>query len=309
MDQEGTDQMEGGRQPAGRRTRAASTVILVREDRGKLQLYLLRRSKGAGFFPGSYVFPGGALEEEDRKHAFWMEHIDLSNDFLIRIFGREMGSPEILAYGVAAVRETFEEAGVFLAHQEKDTGASYERLCSERSSGKLGKGWLERKVVDEGWTLSFSSLFPWAHWITPEAMTKRFDTRFFLALMPEGQECIPDEKETVEGIWVSPEDGLRLNMAGEVPLSPPTLITLHELLPYGSLEALKAELESRSWGPARLPVFKKWENGAIIIEPWDPMYGNEIRIDPEDLEGKVLPPGTPFSRIWLKDGIWKPIGV
>jgi hypothetical protein len=138
-------------------------------------------------------------------------------------------------------------------------------------------------------------------------MAKRFDTRFFLALMPEGQVCIPDDQETVHGLWISPEKGLQGNRRGEIPLSPPTVITLHELLPYGTLADLSRALGPGAWAEPRLPIFYRLEKGGIIIEPWDPQYGKEIEIDPLGLEEKVAAIGEPFSRIWLHKGIWRPL--
>jgi hypothetical protein len=167
--------------------------------------------------------------------------------------------------------------------------------------------WFRNKVLNENWTLSFSRLFPWSHWITPVAMSKRFDTRFFIALMPEGQVCVPDDRETVHGLWVSPLKGLQENIRGEIPLSPPTLITLHELLPYNKLADLTNALRPDAWAEPQLPVLFKLEKGAVIVEPWDPQYGKEIEIEPKGLEQKVAAIGAPFSRLWLHKGIWRPL--
>ena len=287
--------------------RPASTIILVREHEGELQVYLLKRSKGSGFFPGNYVFPGGAVDSEEWDAESWKDCIDLSTESLLGRFGHGLDLREIIAYGVAAIRETFEEAGIFLSRKEVGFEASLEKFCRLRSSGTLGDGWFKEKVLGEGWLLSFSELFPWAHWITPEAMHKRFDTRFFLAIMPEGQECVPDDLETVHGLWVSPEKGLKGNMEGEIPLTPPTVITLHELLDFNSLEELKKWVQTKSWGEPRRPIFLKSEKGGVILEPWDPMYGQEIEIDYDRLTEKVVSPGDSFSRVWLDRGIWRPI--
>ena len=147
-----------------------------------------------------------------------------------------------------------------------------------------------------------------AHWITPELMRQRFDTRFFTAVMPDNQVCRPDTRETVKGIWISPEDGLVGNLTGEVPLSPPTLVTLHELLEYSDFNDLQAAGEHRQWGPARLPRLIPLERGVVIVEPWDPMYSEaKIDISPSELATCVLPVGESFSRIWFDDGVWKPV--
>ncbi|MFZ7111672.1 MAG: NUDIX hydrolase [Desulfatiglandales bacterium] len=287
--------------------RPASTIILVREQEGDLQVYLLKRSRGSGFFPGNYVFPGGAVDPEEWHAESWKDCIDLSAESLLGRFGHGLDLRGIIAYGVAAIRETFEEAGVFLSRKEAGFEESLDRVCRLRSSGALGEGWFKEKVLGEGWSLSFSELFPWAHWITPEAMHRRFDTRFFLAFMPEAQKCVPDDLETVHGLWVRPEDGLRGNMEGAIPLSPPTVITLHELLAFRSLRELEKAVRTKSWGEPRRPVFVKSENGGVILEPWDPMYGQEIEIDYDRLADKVVSPGDAFSRIWLHEGIWLPV--
>jgi 8-oxo-dGTP pyrophosphatase MutT (NUDIX family) len=299
-----TEESRKGRQP-----REAATVILIGEESGRTRVYLLKRSSGSGFFPGSYVFPGGVLDPEDRDDRLWASSVDMDLEGISRRLGGTLAGKDALAYGVAAIRETFEEAGVFLAERNGPGGEDLERICGIRREKALPRGWLRERVVSGGWVLGLSRLAPWSHWITPEAFPGRFDTRFFLAFLPEGQECVPDERETVQGIWIGPEKGLAANLAGEIPLSPPTLITLHELLPYRTMAGLKEEVATRQWGEARLPRFIKLPEGAVIIEPWDPMYGEEIKIDPEALEDAILPVGGPFSRIWLHRGIWRPIST
>lgn len=287
--------------------RPASTVILVREQTQELQVYLLKRSTGSGFFPGNYVFPGGTLDPDDQQIEFWQHHVDLSAEERLKVFGTELEAEGIIAYGVAAIRETLEEAGVFLARKDRVAKGSFEGTGQRPLAGESQEGWFRKKVSDQGWVLSFSNLFPWSHWITPQGMPKRFDTRFFIALMPEGQVCSPDDQETVHGLWISPEKGLQGNMQGELPLSPPTVITLHELLPFKTLDGLIKASCLRSWGHPRLPILMKLAQGAVIVEPWDLQYGKAIKIDPAGLPEKVAPVGEPFSRIWLNQGIWRPI--
>jgi hypothetical protein len=75
------------------------------------------------------------------------------------------------------------------------------------------------------------------------------------------------------------------------------------------MKDLQIEAANRSWGPTIQPRLVPLTEGAVIVEPWDPMYQQKvINIDPEDLPTSVLPVGTSFSRIWLDQGIWKPIG-
>lgn len=287
--------------------RPASTVVLLREDEGRFQVYLLKRSSGSRFFPGNYVFPGGAVDSDDRAAQFWLDHIDLGLEEIGRGSGGSMTGEEAVGYGVAAIRETFEEAGVLLGRKRNGTPPDNMPVCEQRLAGRLAKGWLKEWVALNGWVLSFSRLVRWTHWITPEAFRPRFDTRFFLALMAEGQECSPDTRETTHGIWIQPRAALEKNTEGDLPLSPPTLVTLQELLEFGSLKDLLERTLGRPWGEARLPRLIKLPKGAIIVEPWDPMIGKQVRMDEEKLESLVLPVGTPFSRLWLHEGVWRPV--
>lgn len=285
----------------------ASTVVIAREHENEFQIYILQRSKGSRFFPGNYVFPGGVLDPEDWETDLWASHMDMAAENILSRFGGGLDEMSAIAYAVAVIRETFEEAGIFLAQKKDQTSEDLDGVCSLRESGKLPREWIRERVVSEGWVLALSQLARWSHWITPEAMPRRFDTRFFLAFMPDGQECTPDDRETVQGLWVTPEKGLKGNLEGEISLSPPTLITLHELLEYETFDELRKGTQTRPWGDPRLPIFIKLAKGAVIIEPWDPMYGQDIEIDDDGLKGKVLPVGEPFSRIWLHKGIWRPI--
>ena len=143
--------------------------------------------------------------------------------------------------------------------------------------------------------------------MTPKLMPKRFDARFFIAFMPEGQVCVPDARETTYGLWMRPKEALQKNFEGEIPLSAPTLVTLHELLQYNSHEQLKKSSQERSWGSTRSPRLVPSSRGPFILQPWDPLCDEQIPVDPGDFSTRILPPGQPFSRLWNRDGIWRPV--
>jgi 8-oxo-dGTP pyrophosphatase MutT (NUDIX family) len=287
---------------------AAATVILARQHDGELQAYLLKRSLKSRFMAGNYVFPGGMVDAEDRQFKLWQPHVDLDLTGLSQHLGGKLTAAQALAYGVAAIRETLEEAGVFLAFKRGENVTSPEQIFKLRLSGDLKQGWFLKAVASQGWTLKLSALMRWSHWITPVLMKRRYDTRFFLAALPSGQHCQPDAKETIHGLWISPRAGLAGNLAGEIPLSPPTLITLHQLLKYSHLNDLENEAKNRQWGEAFLPRLIPMGKGALIIEPWDPQYNQkEVSINPLDLPQRVLPLEESFSRIWYHNGIWRPV--
>jgi 8-oxo-dGTP pyrophosphatase MutT (NUDIX family) len=290
--------------------RQASTVVLVRAHGTGFQVYLLKRSGQSAFFPGSYVFPGGTVASEDRDVDLWLRHSDLDLIGIERKLGGTLAAMEMLAYGVAAIRETFEEGGVLLASRARETGSGIEAIRETRKVKKLSKGWFREWAVSGGWHLQLSRLGPWTHWITPAAFKPRFDTRFFLAFVPAEQECDPDKQETTHGTWVTPEQGLAANLRGEIPLSPPTLVTLHELLQHRALSKLQDEVSSRAWGEPRIPRVIPVEKGAVILEPWDGMiHEKDMEFDLAALKKLVLTVGEPFSRLWLYEGIWRPVGV
>jgi len=290
--------------------RPAATVILTRAHADEFQVYLLKRSDRSGFMGGYYVFPGGTLDTEDRDTGVWRHHVDMNFEDISIKLGGGLNPEDALAYGVAALRETMEEAGVLLARQEQPQAGGQELICSLRLRPNFLPGWFKQRIVMDKWILALSRLTRWAHWITPELMKRRYDTRFFLTFLPAEQVCRPDNRETTHGLWISPREGLAANRNGKIPLSPPTLITLSELSKYPHWEDLQNEAEHRTWGETMLPRLIPLKAGAVILEPWDPQYRQKnVNIDVERLEQSVLPIGEPFSRIWCHEGIWRAIAV
>ncbi|MFA5903091.1 MAG: hypothetical protein WC836_04085 [Desulfobacula sp.] len=290
--------------------RQAATVILVREKNEAFEIYLLRRSMKSGFMDGLYVFPGGVVDPEDKGLESWAPYADLlPEEIQQQLGGTDFSAEDILSFSVAAIRETLEEAGVLIATMKDKTKADLDDICTFRLNKDLPKTWFRTRVMKENWILSLSSLGRWSHWITPELMKKRFDTRFFMVLMPEGQTCIPDDTETKHGIWLTPQKALEQNLEHIVPLAPPTVVTLTELLNYKNFTELQQAIQTRPWGDPLAPRLVLSPNGPVIIEPWDPLWNSDCAIDTSGFSEKILPPGTFFSRIWCDNGVWKPVDV
>jgi 8-oxo-dGTP pyrophosphatase MutT (NUDIX family) len=276
----------------------SATLILARQRIADIEVFLLRRSAASRFMPGTYVFPGGNLEPEDMNTAFWQDHVDLAKDQLARTLDGGVG--QMLPFAVAAIRETWEEAGLLLAGPV--SGSASRDPIGKRSTP------FTRLIQDRGLGLSLSQLGRWHHWITPERMPRRYDTFFFVAPVGKNQHCRPDNRETVHGTWVTPQEALEKNDRGTLPLSPPTLVTLHQMLPFAGLDTLMAEARRRSWPAAIMPRLWPLEQDALIIEPWDPDYAREsVTVDLDRLEADVLPVGSPFSRLWRHRGICRPV--
>ncbi|MCD4743321.1 MAG: NUDIX domain-containing protein, partial [Desulfobacteraceae bacterium] len=249
--------------------RAASTVILVKEKDKAFEVYLLKRSAKSGFMGGLYVFPGGVVDPEDRGVDSWSPNIDITPDQIKKQLGAStLSSEDALSFSIAAIRETLEEAGVLIASCEDKTQKDIDRISSYRLNRDLPKSWFRTRIMDENWVLSFSSLGRWSHWITPELMKKRFDTRFFIVLMPDNQTCVPDQIETKHGIWLTPQNALEQNLEAKTPLSPPTVVTLTQLLKFNNFDDIKHEIQARPWGEPIAPRLVPSPIGPVILEPW-----------------------------------------
>ncbi|MCU0540501.1 MAG: hypothetical protein MUF46_11590 [Desulfobacterales bacterium] len=288
----------------------AATLILAREEAGCLQIHLLRRNPKSGFMPGSFVFPGGWVDPGDGDWGFWRERVDLAPEPLRARLGEADGT-DPLAYAVAAVREAFEESRALFAERRPGAPGDYEAACAFRADHGAERGWFRRLMASDGWVLRLSALVSWGRWITPVAMPRRFDTPFFLAVLPEGQACRPDMRETTEGIWLSPAEALVANHSGTVPLTPPGLVTLQEMMAFPSLSALLAAADARRRRTALMPRFVSlaMPRQALILMPWDPFYGRDGEgISPPTGVFRQLAAGEPFSRVWNDgSGVWRPV--
>src|SRR4051812_27237796 len=180
--------------------RPASTVLVARDGAAGIEVLLIRRNVASDFAAGALVFPGGALHAEDGTDA-------------MRARCRGPVAPAVLPLAVAAIRETFEEAGILLACRtgvaapvggadHRDLVARYQHAVAARETG-----WIE--MLDrEDLTLACDLVVPFAHWITPPSRPKRFDTHFFVAPAPAGQEATHDAQEAVDAVWLRPADAI-----------------------------------------------------------------------------------------------------
>lgn len=181
--------------------RPASTVVLLRDGVAGVEVALLQRAANLGFARGMYVFPGGALDVADA----------------------ELGDPWL----VAAVRETFEECGVLLTDPAPPAAAFADR---ERDFAGL--------LAEFGLKPNLAALHPFAHWVTPEVESRRFDTRFFAAALPAGQDLADFTTEHQNVGWFDPAaiDGL--------PMLPPTTAALADIARFDTVAEALAEHRS-----------------------------------------------------------------
>jgi len=293
--------------------RDAATIILVREENKALEVYLLKRNDASKFMGGLYVFPGGVVEAEDKTIETWTPQIDMTLDQIeTRLGGNQFSREKALGFGIAAIRETLEEAGILIASDKNKSREDFDEISRYRLNKDLPNSWFQTKMTADNWKLSFSRLGRWSHWITPKRMKKRFDTRFFIVFMPENQTCAPDDRETKHGIWLTPHTALEQNLEGKTPLSPPAVVTLTHLSAFPDLKTLKQEIKNRTWQDPIAPRLLTTASSPVILERWDPLWeeaSDTSGMDTSDLTQKLLPPGAPFSRLWCDKGVWKPIGL
>ncbi len=231
---------------------------------------MLKRSGLSDVLGDAYVFPGGKLDADD----FQLDsRICLDEQPALlkeRISDDGCNAETAAALFVAAIRETFEESGVLLVN-----GATAP-LC-EQVMRRLREGASFSETLSASrLTLSVSALAPWSRWITPVSslQAKRFDTRFFVARVPEGALARHDGRETTESAWMRPRQAMERYWAREISLAPPQIMTLIDLSDERDVEGVLAAARSRI-PPLVQPVILQSEEGPQLCYPGDP--GHEQR--------------------------------
>jgi 8-oxo-dGTP pyrophosphatase MutT (NUDIX family) len=201
--------------------RPAATVIVMRAG-DPFEILMVRRNDKVAFMAGSYVFPGGRVDDSDRPGA---------GTRLSPAVFPDLTDEEEAAYRTAAVRELQEEASV---------------------------------------SITVEDLHPFAHWVTPEIETRRFDTRFFLARMPHGQQAKHDEGETTALEWLSPRAAIAKFERRELLLPPPTWTSIRQLAKRSSIDDVMRWAQSRPIVRV-MPGFVKNEREFMLMLPGDPL--------------------------------------
>jgi 8-oxo-dGTP pyrophosphatase MutT (NUDIX family) len=262
--------------------RPAATVMLVRDapepgdDGSALEVLMVRRNLESDFVGGAYVFPGGAVDPVDGGAEAEAACVGRTDAEASTLLGVGTGG---LAYWVAALRETFEEAGLLLAERPGGPpllgGDPVEeaRFVEERAQVNARTRRFLDLCRDEGLRLLVGDVHYFAHWITPRGAPRRYDTRFFVAPAPAGQQAAHDAGETIAETWISPRHALEGHRRGEFEIIFPTIKNLQAISRFAtSRELLDAAEQASGAVPTIEPRVVADGNGVRIVLPGDPGF-------------------------------------
>ena len=273
--------------------RFAATLIVLRDGAAGLEVLMLRRAEKEGDQnSGASVFPGGGVDPQDRLLHGCCDALDDA------AASRRLALPAGgLDFYVAAIRECFEEAGLLFASEAEGRPVALDVLSDAevaalRATTEEGAASLRGLCAERGWRLAVDRLAYFAHWLTPPGMPRRFDTRFFVALAPDGQQARPDGRETVEHFWLRPSEAL--DPARGLLLMNVQRRVLQQLAAFGSAEACLAHARGLPQISLVMPRRALAADGLRAVNPDEPAYAEIARIDPE---------GEGHGRCELEDGL------
>jgi 8-oxo-dGTP pyrophosphatase MutT (NUDIX family) len=240
----------------------SATILMLRDGPTGLETFMVVRHHQIDFASGALVFPGGKVDAGDYDVRNYCDGADSANN-------------NAVAMMVGAIREAFEECGILLA-REKGSSAlvSGKRLgILERYRDPLNRS--EVSLIEflekEQLRLACDTLQHFAHWITPEMLTKRFDTHFYLAVAPSDHLAIHDGHESVDSVWITPDNALKGNADGTYTIIFPTRVNLEMLGESSNVaNALRAATDRNI--VSILPWSEKRDDGTYICIPQDAGY-------------------------------------
>jgi 8-oxo-dGTP pyrophosphatase MutT (NUDIX family) len=215
--------------------RDAATVLMLREGKDGMEVLMLKRHIDSKDLGGAFVFPGGKRDEADGSAEALANLQHDVNQLHARLGEPELDPLHAASLFVAALREAREECGL---------------------------------------QLQASDLQAWTRWITPRMpslMSKRFDTRFFLARAPHAQTAVQDNHETTEILWATPRNALIQYWYGEIVLAPPQIMSLSNLCLFNSVEHAMTEAAKRT-PPTIMPEPFDQDGMRVICYPGDPRH-------------------------------------
>ena len=252
--------------------------MLLRQGASNIEVLMLRRNLNLEFIGGAYVFPGGKVDKSDRDPEVIGRSLNLGDLECSRALGLSMGG---VGYFVAAIRETFEEAGIFIGSRSDGSVPTEEELSGAREDLLMKRSDFAGVLAKEDLYMDLSQLVYFAHWITPDSQPKRYDTRFFVASAPVGQLGMHDDSETVSHLWIDPNEALSEAKSSGFEIVLPTRQNLMAVANYKTVnEVLEAAKQSKK--TVVVPKLTRGPQGLELILPWEEGYDEAIsaRLEP-----------------------------
>ncbi len=230
--------------------RKASTVMMLQKNQGDdFRVLMLLRHRDNPFVPGNYVFPGGALDENDYAPEWSSCCSEISSFDSLEGNTSFSSKEEALPYFVAAVRETFEETGILMAERKNGESLMHkppQEAFTEKNRKRVYNGDVSFLdfIRDEDLILSTSELIYHSRWITPRVFPIRYDAHFFVTLVPEDVTVKHDGYELVEHEWITPENALEKYRAGKMKMVLPTVESLRSVSGLSSIDSVFLDQDS-----------------------------------------------------------------
>jgi 8-oxo-dGTP pyrophosphatase MutT (NUDIX family) len=256
--------------------RDAATIIIIRDvdpPMSGIEVLMVRRHGKSNFAGNAYVFPGGVMEESDFEPQMESLCSELTFQQAEGIIKDTPYPERALGFFIAAIRETFEEVGIFFAYQSSFELLSFDeeeasRFDSYRNKIQENLISFKEMILNEKLILATDQLSYFAHWITPEAAPIRFDTHFFIAPAPIGQAAVHDAIETTGHIWISPREALNRHKQNRFPMLPPTVSNLNILSCFSNVDEAVASMQGKKI-PTILPRLVIENGKKRVLMPWD----------------------------------------
>lgn len=262
--------------------RPASTTLVLRDGSAGFEVLMVRRSLQASFMPGAYVFPGGAVDAADGAADALARCTEAADRLALRLGRVLQVGDAAAAYAVAALRECFEECGLWLGADDADP-ALLQGLRARLHGGEA----FAALAREADLPLHTALLQPWSHWVTPVGVPRRFATLFFVVSAPRGQQPSVDAGETTTLEWVQPGAALEAHARGAFPMEFATVATVRELQrcggATGTVQAVLRHAAGQTLVPPVHPRLRLDAEGGILgaLLPGEPGYAQALGDGPD----------------------------
>ena len=221
-------------------------ILLRRAAANGFEVLLTRRRDNMPFLGGMYCYPGGRVNKEDYAPGMIERCVGMTPNQARKIIGAQFRPQSALGFWIAAIRELFEEVGILLSVGDSGSPISIDGMRShplaEKHAALIARSLTFAALLEsENLYCNASALAYFSHWQTPAQNSLRFDTRFFLAVLPPAQTPLPSSYEVIHSLWLTPDRAIQLFERGELPLIFPTFATLRTLADFETLGSLFEE--------------------------------------------------------------------